>query len=99
VPDGEYVRGERLQNKFIWECYLQGIMEIDIRPSSWPKQDKTRSVPGRKPGSTSTLNANTTTNTTTIKSTGPHDRGFQQNLTNSGVYADEYKYPNGRVEH
>jgi len=54
-------------------------------------------VPGRKQGSTSTSNANATTNTTAIKSTGPSDCGFQQNLIDGGIYPDEYEYPDGRV--
>ena len=31
------------------------------------------------------------------KSTTPYDRGFEQKLVDSGVYPDEYKYPNGQV--
>jgi hypothetical protein len=49
----------------------------------------------RKQGSISTSNTKPTTNTT--KSTGPYDRGFQQNLIDGGVYPDEYEYPDGRV--
>ncbi len=37
------------------------------------------------------------TNTTTTKSTGPYDRGFQQNLIDGGIYPDEYEYPDCRV--
>jgi len=52
---------------------------------------------GRKRGSTSTLNTEPTTKTTTTKSTGPYDRAFQQHLIDGGVYPDEYEYPDGRV--
>jgi hypothetical protein len=50
---------------------------------------------GQKRGSTSTLNTKPTTNTT--KTTGPYDRGFQQNLIDGGVYPHAYEYPDGRV--
>ncbi|MCJ1245699.1 hypothetical protein MMC30_002903 [Trapelia coarctata] len=52
---------------------------------------------GRRRGSISTSNTKPTTNTTTTKSTGPYDRGFQQNLIDGGVYPDQYEYPDGRV--
>ncbi|KAG9228449.1 hypothetical protein BJ875DRAFT_489859 [Amylocarpus encephaloides] len=39
----------------------------------------------------------TTTNAITIKITGPHDRNFHQDLIDSGVYPDEYEYPDGKV--
>jgi len=52
---------------------------------------------GRKRGSTSTLDTEPTTKTTTTKSTGPYDRAFQQHLIDGGVYPHAYEYPDGRV--
>jgi len=52
---------------------------------------------GRKRGSISTSSTKPTTNTTTTKSTGPYDRGFQQNLIDGGIYPHGYRYPDGRV--
>jgi hypothetical protein len=52
---------------------------------------------GRKRDSTSTSNIRSTTKTTTTKSTGPYDRGFQQNLIDGGVYPHAYEYPDGRI--
>jgi hypothetical protein len=38
-----------------------------------------------------------TINTKTTKSSRPYSCNFQQNLINSGVYPNRYKYPDGRV--
>ena len=54
----------------------------------------------RKRGATSTLDTRPTTNTTNTKTTessGPYSRNFQQKLIDSGIYPDEYEYPNGRA--
>ena len=54
---------------------------------------------GRKRGSTSTSKTKSTTNATTpkSKSTAPYHGNFQQNLIDSGIYPDEYEYPDGQV--
>ena len=53
---------------------------------------KTQSTP-------TALTATITTTTTTTKTgnTRPHNRNFQQNLIDHGVYPEEYEYPDGRI--
>lgn len=53
---------------------------------------------GRKRGSAFTLDTRSTTNTIkTTESSGPYSRNFQQKLIDSGIYPDEYEYPDDRV--
>ena len=52
---------------------------------------------GRKRDSVSTSETEPTTNTTNTKSVGPYDRNFRQNLTDGGVFPDEYEYPDGQI--
>jgi len=47
--------------------------------------------------STSKPQTTATRVTTTTKNTSPYDRAFQQNLTDHGIYPEEYEYPDGRI--
>jgi hypothetical protein len=71
-----------------------------IEPLNLTMSSSQSSFRGRKRSLASTLDTRPTTNTTNTKTTessGPYSRNFQQKLIDSGVYPDEYEYPDGRV--
>ncbi|KAI0436094.1 hypothetical protein F4803DRAFT_567138 [Xylaria telfairii] len=51
----------------------------------------------REHGSASLSNCTPTLQTTSTKSTGPHDRAFQQNLIDHRIYPYRYQYPDGKT--
>ncbi|KAI0977546.1 hypothetical protein F4678DRAFT_455696 [Xylaria arbuscula] len=51
----------------------------------------------RERGSASLSNCTPTPQTTSTKSTGPHDRAFQQNLIDHRIYPYRYQYPDGKT--
>ncbi|KPA41264.1 hypothetical protein FLAG1_05881 [Fusarium langsethiae] len=64
-------------------------------PNNHDMSSSQTSLGRRKRGSRSPDKSNTTTNTTTMRSTGPYDRAFQQHLIDHKILPPGYEYPDG----